>query len=113
VSYREPPQRGKAGEKPLEKTEEFIARGADLSEVAGWLEGIFKLMLGEKRVQFNIAAGGQLILSRFGRGGNLVTVKLSGKSSNVITTFALSDFAVQIRAATKEFIPIFWEESHC
>jgi len=106
LSYREAPQRGKGGEKPLEKKEEFIARGTDLSEVALWLDGILKLIHGEKRAQFNVAVGGQVILCRYGRGGNHVTVKVSGKNSNVIATFALSDFAVQIRSAAKEFMPI-------
>jgi len=45
-------------------------------------------------------------LARYGRGGNYVTAKISGKTANVIAYFQLSDFAVQIRSAAKEFLPI-------
>jgi len=55
VSYREQTQRGPTGNKEkgrkddIEKKEEFIARGADLAETLTWLEGIMRLIQGEKK----------------------------------------------------------------
>jgi len=58
---------------------------------------------GEKRVELPVSTGA-LVISRFGRGGSILVIKLKGSEDKQYCF--LSDFALQIRAATKEFLPV-------
>jgi len=78
----------------------FLARGSDLSEISVWLEGVQKLVQGEKKTTLS-SKNTKLALSKFGRGGTLLSVKTGPKNAAVF--FSLAEFALQLRSAAKDF----------
>jgi len=105
VAYREGKGKQGAEEKgPQDRKQDiFLARGTDLSDISLWLDGTLRLIQGEKKVSFS-TPNNKITISKYGRGGSQICVRNSAKSAPVY--FYLSDFALQLRSAAKEFIPI-------
>jgi len=64
------------------------------------LEGVHKLLQGEKKTTLS-AKNTKLAISRFGRGGTLISVKAGPKNAAIY--FSLAEFALQLRSAAKDF----------
>jgi hypothetical protein len=68
------------------------------------LEGAQKLLQGEKQFTVPLSNSGAMQVSRFGRGGSQLSLKLKSSPQKVV--FQMADFILSLRSTAKEFTPI-------
>jgi len=77
-----------------------------VSKVVQAINNIIEQRLSNRRTERIQYRNGNLILSRYGRGGHLISFHVNTKKEKVFYVFPLDEFANQIRKATKKFLPL-------
>jgi len=77
-----------------------------VSKVVQAINNIIEQRLTNRRTEKIKYKNGDLILSRYGRGGHLISFHVRAGKEKVFYVFPLDEFANQMRKATKKFLPL-------